>query len=171
MFEYLAILSGLIFLVVVLWLIQPYKNWKKNFDNRQYEPISITTLAGEKLSRKDYMSKDTKKVDLSLVVPSYNQELRLPVMLDDAVTHLKKINKKYEIIIANDGSKDRTTQVALAKAKQLGANLIVVEYPKNRGKGGAVRAGMSVAQGDRVLMVDADGATTFSDIDKVWNKL
>ena len=72
MFEYLAILSGLIFLVVVLWLIQPYKNWKKNFDNRQYEPISITTLAGEKLSREDYMSKDTKKVDLSLVVPSYN---------------------------------------------------------------------------------------------------
>ena len=51
------------------------------------------------------------------------------------------------------------------------ANLIVVEYPKNRGKGGAVRAGMSVAQGDRILMVDADGATTFSDIDKVWETL
>jgi hypothetical protein len=31
---------------VVLWLIQPYKNWKKNFDNRQYEPILINTLKG-----------------------------------------------------------------------------------------------------------------------------
>jgi len=38
-------------------------------------------------------------------------------MLDDTVKHLKKINKKYEIIIANDGSKDNTTTVALAKAK------------------------------------------------------
>jgi dolichyl-phosphate beta-glucosyltransferase len=38
----------------------------------------------------------------------------------------------------------------------------VLEYPKNRGKGGAVRAGMEVAQGKFILMVDADGATTFS---------
>lgn len=53
----------------------------------------------------------------------------------------------------------------------MGVQLVVVEYPKNRGKGGAVRAGMSIVQGQRVLMVDADGATTFSDLDKVWNKL
>jgi hypothetical protein len=41
-------------------------------------------------------------------------------------------------------------------------NLVVLEYPKNRGKGGAVRAGMAVSQGTYVLMVDADGATTFT---------
>jgi dolichyl-phosphate beta-glucosyltransferase len=44
----------------------------------------------------------------------------------------------------------------------MNANMFVVEYPKNRGKGGAVRAGMTVAIGERILMVDADGATTFS---------
>jgi cellulose synthase/poly-beta-1,6-N-acetylglucosamine synthase-like glycosyltransferase len=109
MFEYLATLFGLLLVIVVLWLIQPYKNWKKNFDNRQYEAITITTLNREKLSREDYLSKNTKKVDLSLVVPSYNEELRLPIMLEDAVRHLKKIDKTYEIIIANDGSKDKTT--------------------------------------------------------------
>lgn len=53
----------------------------------------------------------------------------------------------------------------------MGCDLSVLEYPKNRGKGGAVRAGMSIAQGERVLMVDADGATTFSELDKVWEKL
>jgi dolichyl-phosphate beta-glucosyltransferase len=92
-------------------------------------------------------------------------------MLDDTAKYLKQINKKYEIIIVNDGSKDNTTQAALNKAKELSLNLVVVEYPKNRGKGGAVRAGMFVSQGDRVLMVDADGATTFSDLGKVWDKL
>lgn len=81
MFEYLAILFGLGLLVVVLWLIQPYKNWKKNFDNRQYEPITITTPKGEKLSREDYLAKYSSKVDISLIVPSYNEELRLPIML------------------------------------------------------------------------------------------
>lgn len=56
-------------------------------------------------------------------------------------------------------------------AKKLKANLFVVEYPKNRGKGGAVRAGMAAAIGDRILMVDADGATTFSELSKVNKKM
>mgnify|MGYP002146214502 FL=1 len=49
--------------------------------------------------------------------------------------------------------------------------MFVVEYPKNRGKGGAVRAGMAAAIGDRILMVDADGATTFSELSKVNKKM
>jgi dolichyl-phosphate beta-glucosyltransferase len=92
-------------------------------------------------------------------------------MLEDSAAHLKKSKLKYEIIIVNDGSKDNTTEVALKKGKELKVNLIVVEYPTNRGKGGAVRAGMAAAFGKYVLMVDADGATTFSEIDKVLSRL
>ena len=44
---------------------------------------------------------------------------------------------------------------------------MVVEYPKNRGKGGAVQCGMSIVVGKYVLMVDADGATTFSCLDSL----
>ena len=51
MLEYFAVLFGVLLLIVTLWLIQPYKNWKKNFDNRQYEPISITLRNGDKLSK------------------------------------------------------------------------------------------------------------------------
>jgi dolichyl-phosphate beta-glucosyltransferase len=61
--------------------------------------------------------------------------------------------------------------VALAEADKLNLNLVVMEYPKNRGKGGAVKAGMALAEGKYVLMVDADGATTFSELDRVWQKL
>ena len=74
-------------------------------------------------------------------------------------------------MVVNDGSKDKTTEAALKKGKELGADLYVVEYPKNRGKGGAVRAGMAAAGGERILMVDADGATTFSELAKVNKKM
>jgi dolichyl-phosphate beta-glucosyltransferase len=46
-------------------------------------------------------------------------------------------------------------------------DLKVIEYEKNKGKGGAVRLGMMVARGEFALMVDADGATKFSDIEKL----
>jgi hypothetical protein len=46
MLEYFGILFLILLIIVVLWLIQPYKNWKKNFDNRQYEPITITNIKG-----------------------------------------------------------------------------------------------------------------------------
>jgi hypothetical protein len=51
MLEYLLILVAILLVIGILWLIQPYKNWKKNFDNRQYEPITITTSVGKKLSK------------------------------------------------------------------------------------------------------------------------
>lgn len=88
-------------------------------------------------------------------------------MLEETAEYLKKKKYTYEIIIANDGSKDRTSAVALETGKRLGINIIVVEYPNNRGKGGAVRAGVEVSNGQYVLMVDADGATKFSDFTKL----
>lgn len=57
--------------------------------------------------------------------------------------------------------------MALRVSAELGLNTVVVEYPKNRGKGGAVRAGVSVANGRYILMLDADGATKFSDLSKL----
>jgi dolichyl-phosphate beta-glucosyltransferase len=88
-------------------------------------------------------------------------------MLEETAEYLKNKKYKYEIIIANDGSKDNTTIVALETSKKLNINTFVVECPQNRGKGGAVRAGVQVAKGQYVLMVDADGATKFSDFSKL----
>lgn len=85
-------------------------------------------------------------------------------MLADVAKYFKNKNIKHEIIVVNDGSKDQTTKVALQQAEKLDLNLVVVEYPTNRGKGGAVRAGMSLVRGKYALMVDADGATTFSEL-------
>jgi hypothetical protein len=55
MIEYLAILLALTLIIIALWLIQPYKNWKKNFDARQYEPISITDRTRTRHTLAEYL--------------------------------------------------------------------------------------------------------------------
>ncbi|XP_028397451.1 dolichyl-phosphate beta-glucosyltransferase-like isoform X2 [Dendronephthya gigantea] len=123
-----------------------------------------------------YLERESS-VELSVIVPSYNEEERLPVMLDEAFEYLEERKKHepsftYEIIIVDDGSKDRTTQVALKYVRKYGVELIrVLTLTKNRGKGGAVRLGMFSSRGKQLLMVDADGATKFSDLTKVQNAL
>ncbi|KAI7819533.1 nucleotide-diphospho-sugar transferase [Gamsiella multidivaricata] len=78
----------------------------------------------------------------------------------------------YEILIVDDGSQDSTVRVALEMA-QLEANvdIRVLSFEKNRGKGGAVIQGMQYTRGEYILMVDADGATRFSDLEQLEVKL
>uniref|UniRef100_A0A8C5GT14 Dolichyl-phosphate beta-glucosyltransferase n=1 Tax=Gouania willdenowi TaxID=441366 RepID=A0A8C5GT14_GOUWI len=111
--------------------------------------------------------------DLSVVVPAYNEELRMPVMLDEAMDYLENRQKQnpsftYEVIVVDDGSKDKTTEVALRYTRKHGAEKVrVLTLVKNRGKGGAVRMGVLSCRGKLILMADADGATKFADINKV----
>jgi len=109
-------------------------------------------------------------ISLSVVVPAYNEEERLPVMLEETLEYLEERQKKddsfqYEIIIVDDGSKDNTSKVGLEYSKKYGVEKIrVLTFEKNRGKGGAVRMGVFCSRGDKILFVDADGATKFSDL-------
>jgi len=120
---------------------------------------------------------DNSSVELSVIVPAYNEENRLPTMLRETIDVLEERKKsqpsyKYEIIIVDDGSKDKTTQVALKYSKEISVeNCRVLTLAKNLGKGGAVRRGALVARGSQVLFADADGATKFSDISKLEEKL
>ncbi|KAG2457204.1 ALG5 glucosyltransferase, partial [Polypterus senegalus] len=116
---------------------------------------------------------DQPSRDLSVIVPSYNEELRLPVMMDEALDFLEKRQKKdpsftYEVIVVDDGSKDKTTEVALKYTERYGDDKVrVLTLVKNRGKGGAVKLGTLSCRGKYILMADADGATKFADIIKV----
>ncbi|KZP01476.1 glycosyltransferase family 2 protein, partial [Calocera viscosa TUFC12733] len=124
---------------------------------------------------------------LSVVIPAYNERLRLPPMLDEAVPYLEAHHsplafqagaedhpvgqKGYEILIVDDGSSDGTTATALAYAEEHPAVPIrVITLAKNRGKGGAVKHGVLHARGARILFVDADGATRFEDLRRVWKE-
>lgn len=113
------------------------------------------------------------EVYLSVIVPAYNEEQRLPLMLEDALNYLKIRSNRddrfsYEIIIVDDGSRDKTTKIGLKYAKELGTDKIrVLTLKKNRGKGGAVRLGILFARGELILFADADGATKFEDFEKL----
>ena len=86
---------------------------------------------------------DPGSVDLSVIVPAYNETLRLPKMLDECLEFLKKRSTSYEVIIVDDGSKDGTTDKALEYVEKYGSDTVrVLTLAKNRGKGGAVRMGM-----------------------------
>ena len=82
-------------------------------------------------------------MDLSVIVPAYNETLRLPRMLDECLEFLSKRSSSYEVIIVDDGSKDATTTTALEYVERHGSDIVrVLTLAKNRGKGGAVRMGM-----------------------------
>jgi len=80
--------------------------------------------------------------------------------------------RTHELLIVDDGSQDGTSALALALAAQHPtADIRVVTLDKNLGKGGAVRHGMLHARGTRLLMVDADGASRFSDLEALWTAM
>lgn len=97
-------------------------------------------------------------------------------MLETTLIHLEtpaiKSSRAYEVLIVDDGSKDGTSALALELAvKNRHSDIRVVTLERNLGKGGAVRHGMLHARGDRLLMVDADGASRFEDLELLWKAM
>lgn len=105
---------------------------------------------------------------LSVVIPAYNEELRLPVFLTSVLDYLKGAYgaQESEIIVVDDGSSDATANVAAAVDDGRGV-IRVIKLSRNRGKGHAVRRGMLEAQGDLRLFADADGATPIAELRKL----
>ena len=107
------------------------------------------------------------ELKLSVVIPAYNEESRLPLTLRDVDAYLRKQDYEYEIIVVNDGSRDRTVEVTNALAREI-ANLRLIDNQKNRGKGYAVRQGMLEAKGAYRVFSDADNSTSITHMGRMW---
>ncbi|KAJ7515332.1 hypothetical protein O6H91_22G010700 [Diphasiastrum complanatum] len=120
---------------------------------------------------------DSAEKYISLIMPAFNEEARLSGALDETLRYLQKranMEKQftYEIIIVDDGSKDKTLKVAFDYVKRFKLDLVrVIKQGKNYGKGAAVRKGMLCARGKLLLMLDSDGATKISDLEKLENEI
>ncbi len=103
---------------------------------------------------------------LSIIIPSYNEELRLPQSLEAIADYIKKSGRETEVLVVDDGSNDRTA--ALAQTFRVRIPLLrVVANGENRGKGYSVRHGMVEARGDIVLFTDADLSAPIDEADKL----
>jgi dolichyl-phosphate beta-glucosyltransferase len=111
---------------------------------------------------------------LSLVIPAYNEEARLPALLDvlagsaeaavaDAGLEL------LETLVVDDGSTDRTREILAAASQPKLAP--VLDYSENRGKGAAVAAGCRRARGDYVLLADVDLSTPLGELSKLTDAI
>jgi dolichyl-phosphate beta-glucosyltransferase len=107
---------------------------------------------------------------LSVVIPAYNEHERLKRFVPGIVEYLQSKGQPFEIVVVNDGSKDDTAEVARALSRTF-PMLRLVDLQPNRGKGGAVKAGMLDARGQYVLFTDADQSTPISEVDKLLAKM
>lgn len=105
--------------------------------------------------------------ELSIIIPSYNEEERLGKTLTAIQEYLLGKDFSFEVIVVDDGSQDKTAIIA-EMMKSRFVSLRVIRLPSNRGKGAAVRAGVEEATGRFILFTDADNSTPITELDKLW---
>jgi glycosyltransferase involved in cell wall biosynthesis len=108
----------------------------------------------------------THSVDLTVVVPAYNEEERIPRTLRRFHEYLAAKPLSYEIIVVVDGESNRTREV-LPDLEQEIAHLTAIGEPVNRGKGFSVRHGMLRARGRLRLFTDADNSSDIAHFDRM----
>jgi dolichyl-phosphate beta-glucosyltransferase len=105
---------------------------------------------------------------LSVVIPAFNEALRLPRTLRAIRAYLGERGHSYEIVVVDDGSADDTAARAAAAG---GADVRVLRNDRNRGKGYSVKRGMLGANGARRLMTDADLSTPIEDLPRLMARM
>src|SRR6201993_1417190 len=107
---------------------------------------------------------------LSIVVPAFNEEKRLPTTLERIASYINASGRSTEVIVVDDGSADGTIGVAESFLRKI-TDLRVVSNGRNRGKGYSVRHGFMESRGEIVLFTDADLSAPIEEADKLLAKM
>ena len=107
---------------------------------------------------------------LSVVLPAYNEEANVESAVEGVSSVAQQLGMDYEIILVNDGSADRTGEIARELMQRI-PNFRLVEHYPNRGYGGALRAGFAAAMGDLIAFVPADNQFDFREISRLLERL
>jgi glycosyltransferase involved in cell wall biosynthesis len=107
---------------------------------------------------------------LSIVLPSYNEERNVANAVEEVSSVAQQLGIDYEIILVNDGSADRTGEIAHELEQRIPSFRLMEHYP-NRGYGGALKAGFAAASKDLVAFVPADKQFVFGEIGRFLEKI
>lgn len=113
---------------------------------------------------------EDNSVDVSVVVPAFNEERRLPPTLIDIIDHVESQPLSWEVIVVDDGSSDGTSEV-VRKFERLWRHVRLIRTPLNHGKGHAVRTGVLNSRGQIIIFADADGSCPFAEMERLRNCL
>lgn len=108
------------------------------------------------------------EMDLSVVVPAYEEAARLGASLDRILGYLAGRGERFEVLVVDDGSRDATADVA---ARFVDRGVVVHRLETNRGKGAALRVGVLASRGRRVLLTDADLSAPIEDLPRLEARL
>jgi glycosyltransferase involved in cell wall biosynthesis len=102
---------------------------------------------------------------ISVIIPAYNEEKTIGNVIEETIQVMESLKMPYEIIVVDDGSTDRTKEIACRY------KAIVLSNGRNQGKGYALRKGFENAQGNIIITIDADGAHNPKEIPDLINPL
>ena len=109
-------------------------------------------------------------LDLSVVVPLYNEEESLPHLVEQLLLALRPSGERFELVLVNDGSSDRTAEVLTRLSHEV-PELVAVLLRKNYGQTAAMAAGFDVAKGEVIISLDGDLQNDPADIPMLLAKL
>jgi dolichyl-phosphate beta-glucosyltransferase len=112
----------------------------------------------------------TQSAAVSVIIPAYEEELRVRRTLLETVEYFRARGTLAEIVVVDDGSRDGTSAVVSSVARSC-PEVRLIRLAQNHGKGYAVRTGVVNARGGRVLLADADGATPIAEIERLERAL
>jgi dolichyl-phosphate beta-glucosyltransferase len=139
---------------------------KKNSHSIRGHHTTTASRSGGLEGNEDEGIMDTR---LSIVIPAYNEALRIGKTLDSICDYMKGCGYFYEIIVVDDGSKDDTAMVVRKAAEN--PAIVLLQNGRNKGKGYSVKQGVLSSRGRFVLMSDADLSTPIEEIGKLFKEL
>ena len=110
----------------------------------------------------------TQLSSISIFLPAYNEEGNIATTIIDARNAAKRITHKYEIIVVDDGSRDRTAEV-VHELQKFDHNIRLISHETNRGYGAAVKTGLKACKMDWIFFTDSDGQFHYDELHKFVN--